>query len=139
MCPVACGFTYYRAVDCYHCKARQSIQLDFAIAYPVYVATAIAFFIAGAYIVIVLIILGCIFGAIFGGKDAPQRSMSGRYESEDSVQPFIPEGETDEVTLEDGTTITKDLIGNSFHDKDLNEYRKMTMVKLLEKYSDIKS
>lgn len=96
----------------------------FAIAYPVYVATAIAFFIAGAYIVIVLIILGCIFGAIFGGKDAPQRSMSGRYESEDSVQPFIPEGETDEVTLEDGTTITKDLIGNSFHDKDLNEYRK---------------
>lgn len=96
----------------------------FAIAYPVYVATAIAFFIAGAYIVIALIILGCILGAIFGGKDAPQRSMSGHYESEDSVQPFIPEGETGEVTLEDGTTITKDLIGNSFHDKDLNEYRK---------------
>lgn len=96
----------------------------FAIAYPVYVATAIAFFIAGAYIAIVLIILGCIFGAIFGGKDAPQRSMSGHYEREDSVQPFIPEGETGEVTLEDGTTITKDLIGNSFHDKDLNEYRK---------------
>lgn len=96
----------------------------FAIAYPVYVATAIAFFIAGAYIVIVLIILGCIFGAIFGGKDAPQRSMSGHCEREDSVQPFIPEGETGEVTLEDGTTITKDLIGNSFHDKDLNEYRK---------------